>query len=203
MHQYPQRSVEGNCLYSSDIPAIRVQLARSLEYLGNLKSKIHDVAHIDNYYFADRDENGIIQRIVYLQFEGYFPEVEGSYEYPNTQPIQMANFDFVYDGGLRNYRQSRIDELDPQTDVVQTVAFPEGKLMVFALGRTVEYHDMPAVRAIVREAAEHDYRFESIVLGIVRSDAFQMRQVPLPQPAEGTPATTAQNPSISPPSVTP
>ncbi len=61
------------------------------------------------------------------------------------------------------------------------------KLMIFALGRTVEYHDMPAVRAIVRDAARDNYRFESIVLGIVQSDAFQMRQVPEP------PATTAQN----------
>jgi hypothetical protein len=52
------------------------------------------------------------------------------------------------------------------------------KLMIFALGRTVEYHDMPAVRAIVRAAAKDDYRFESIVLGVVKSDAFQQRQVP-------------------------
>jgi hypothetical protein len=52
------------------------------------------------------------------------------------------------------------------------------KLMIYALGRTVEYHDMPAVRAIVRSAAKDNYRFESIVLGVVKSDAFQQRQVP-------------------------
>jgi hypothetical protein len=56
------------------------------------------------------------------------------------------------------------------------------KLMVYALGRTVEYHDMPTVRAIVRNAAKQDYRFESIVLGVVKSDAFQMRQVPAAAP---------------------
>jgi hypothetical protein len=52
------------------------------------------------------------------------------------------------------------------------------KLMTFALGRTVEYHDMPAIRTIVRAAAKDSYRFESIVLGVVKSDAFQLRQVP-------------------------
>lgn len=52
------------------------------------------------------------------------------------------------------------------------------KLMIYALGRTVEYHDMPAVRAIVRGAASDNYRFKSIVLGVVKSDAFQQRQVP-------------------------
>jgi hypothetical protein len=67
------------------------------------------------------------------------------------------------------------------------------KLMTFALGRTVEYHDMPAVRAIVRNAAKDDYRFASLVLGVVKSDAFQMRQVPLPEGDEGKATKTAQN----------
>jgi hypothetical protein len=50
------------------------------------------------------------------------------------------------------------------------------KLMTYALGRSVEYYDMPTVRAIVRDAARDNYRFSSIVMGIVRSPAFQMRK---------------------------
>jgi hypothetical protein len=46
-------------------------------------------------------------------------------------------------------------------------------LMTFALGRTLQYYDMPTVRAIVRAAAAQDYRLSAIVLGIVHSDAFQ------------------------------
>ncbi len=49
------------------------------------------------------------------------------------------------------------------------------KLMMYALGRELEHHDMPQVRAIVRAAAEDDYRFSSIVAGIVSSDAFRMQ----------------------------
>ena len=49
------------------------------------------------------------------------------------------------------------------------------KLLAFALGRAVEYYDAPAVRRIVRDAEEHDYRFSSLILGIVRSTPFQMR----------------------------
>ena len=49
------------------------------------------------------------------------------------------------------------------------------KLLAYALGRAVEYYDGPAVRRIVRDAAEHDYRFSSLILGIVRSTPFQMR----------------------------
>jgi mono/diheme cytochrome c family protein len=58
---------------------------------------------------------------------------------------------------------------------VQTVT---ERLMTYALGRTIEYYDMPTVRRIVRESARDKYRFSSIVLGIVRSEPFRMRMVP-------------------------
>jgi len=50
------------------------------------------------------------------------------------------------------------------------------KLMTYALGRGLEYYDMPVVRAIARDAARDDYRFSSIVMGIVKSTPFQMRR---------------------------
>jgi mono/diheme cytochrome c family protein len=49
------------------------------------------------------------------------------------------------------------------------------RLLTFALGRGVEYYDAPAVRKIVREAGKDDYRFSSLILGIVKSVPFQMR----------------------------
>jgi mono/diheme cytochrome c family protein len=50
------------------------------------------------------------------------------------------------------------------------------KLLIYALGRGVEYYDMPAVRSIVRQSAASDYRFSSLVLGVVDSQPFQMRR---------------------------
>ena len=49
------------------------------------------------------------------------------------------------------------------------------KLMAYGLGRRLEYFDRPAVRTVVRDAAASNYRWSSIVLGIVRSPAFLMR----------------------------
>ena len=63
------------------------------------------------------------------------------------------------------------------------------KLMTYALGRGVGAHDMPAVRAIIREAAAQDYRFSAIVLGIVESMPFTMSVKGPPEAAPG--ATTA------------
>ncbi len=51
------------------------------------------------------------------------------------------------------------------------------KLLTYALGRRVEYFDMPAVRAVVRDAARTEYRFSSLVTGIVKSVPFQMKRL--------------------------
>jgi hypothetical protein len=63
------------------------------------------------------------------------------------------------------------------------VSRPEGyvttlteKLLTYALGRGVEYYDGPAVRKIVRDAQAKDYKFSSIILGVVSSTPFQMRR---------------------------
>ena len=50
------------------------------------------------------------------------------------------------------------------------------KLLTYALGRGVEYYDLPAVRAVVRRSASDDYRLSSLISGIVESAPFQMRK---------------------------
>jgi hypothetical protein len=52
------------------------------------------------------------------------------------------------------------------------------KLLTFALGRGVETHDAPAIRQIVRRAQAEDFRFSSLILGLVNSTPFQMRKSP-------------------------
>jgi hypothetical protein len=74
-------------------------------------------------------------------------------------------------------------EIDSPADLRRVLLSRQGqfvqaltvKLMMYALGREVAPHDMPQVRAIVRDAAKDDYRFSSIVAGIVSSDAFRMQ----------------------------
>jgi len=50
------------------------------------------------------------------------------------------------------------------------------KLMIYGLGRGTEYFDMPEVRAIVHDAEKNNYKFSTLVLGVVKSDQFQMNQ---------------------------
>jgi hypothetical protein len=63
---------------------------------------------------------------------------------------------------------------DPEIFVATVVQ----KLMTYGLGRGLTATDMPVVRGIVRDAADHDYRFSSIVLAITESVPFRMRKAP-------------------------
>ena len=66
--------------------------------------------------------------------------------------------------------------LDRPTDFVATVT---EKLLTYALGRGVEYYDMPTVRSIVRQSEQEDFSWSSLILGVVESAPFQMRRTAL------------------------
>jgi hypothetical protein len=59
------------------------------------------------------------------------------------------------------------------------------RLLAYGLGRTLAYYDMPTVREIVHQATPDNYRFSSIVLGVVQSTPFQFRKVPESVPDKG------------------
>jgi hypothetical protein len=59
---------------------------------------------------------------------------------------------------------------------VQTLVM---KMMTYATGRPMEWHDMPTIRAIVKQAAAEDYRFGAVLAAIVDSAPFRMQQVPV------------------------
>ena len=89
--------------------------------------------------------------------------------------------------GVASLRRSIADRPDL---FVQTFA---RNLLVYALGRPVEYYDMPLVRQLVRDAAKQDYRFSALVLGIVNSQAFLYDKVP--EVSSGSVTASAVNPA--------
>jgi mono/diheme cytochrome c family protein len=87
--------------------------------------------------------------------------IDASGTLPDGTPFDGPN-------GLRNVLMSK-QELFLET-------FTE-RLLTYGLGRGVEYYDLPAIRKITDDAAENDYRWSSIISGIVHSVPFQMRKV--------------------------
>jgi mono/diheme cytochrome c family protein len=68
------------------------------------------------------------------------------------------------------------------------------KLLTYALGRGLEYYDMPIVRSIARDSARNSYRFSSIVMGIVKSTPFQMKTAGSGLQAAGSGPDKARSP---------
>jgi len=60
------------------------------------------------------------------------------------------------------------------------------KLMIYGVGRGTEYFDMPEIRAIVHDAEKNNYKFSTLVLGVVKSEQFQMNQKLMTGAAPGT-----------------
>jgi hypothetical protein len=89
-----------------------------------------------------------------------------------SQPIEAAGVlpDGTKFGSLAEFRQALVGH--PER-FVRTVT---ERLLTYALGRGVSYFDAPAMRTIAREAAHNDYRFSSMILGVVNSVPFQMRR---------------------------
>lgn len=122
------------------------------------------------------------------------PACAGCHDFMDPVGFSLENFDAV--GRWREMEDDRaIDSAGALPDASQfqgvegleqaLAARPEvltatvaEKLLTFALGRPVEPDDGPAIRAIVREARLHDYRFSAVVLGVVHSVPFQMRESP-------------------------
>jgi hypothetical protein len=77
----------------------------------------------------------------------------------------------LYDGTKLNGAADLRAAILARSDVI--VTHLTERLLSYALGRRVEYYDMPAVRAIVRDAKARDYRLPSLILGVVKSAAFQ------------------------------
>jgi hypothetical protein len=122
------------------------------------------------------------------------PACAGCHRMIDPAGLALENFDAVgawrtRDGGTRGSTVDASGQLVDGTKVDGVVALRQAlmrepdvfvstvveKLMTYAIGRGLTAHDMPGVRKIVSDARRDEYRFSSIVLGIVRSAPFQMR----------------------------
>ncbi len=122
------------------------------------------------------------------------PACAGCHRMIDPAGLALENFDAVgawrtRDGGTRGTPVDASGQLVDGTKVDGVVALRQAlmrepeifvgtvteKLLTYAVGRGLAAPDMPAVRAIVRDARRDDYRFSSVVLGIIRSVPFQMR----------------------------
>jgi hypothetical protein len=95
----PQRSVQNNILTSHAMPNISLRVSNHFAYLGNLKFTVIEVTSIDLFLFAVTEGNDI-KRLLTIQFEGYLPDNDYTYDYPVDQTVRLGANQYLADGGV-------------------------------------------------------------------------------------------------------
>ncbi len=106
----------------------------------------------------------------------------------HTIGVPVDTVSKMYDGTPLNGPATLRDAVLKHSDAF--IATLTEKLLAYAIGRRLEYYDLPLIRSIDRDAAKNDNRFSSLVMGIVKSPAFQMKRA---EPAATDAAVKAVN----------
>jgi hypothetical protein len=104
-------------------------------------------------------------------------DVTGQWREVDRQAREPIDASTVLPSGVavKNPTELREQLLRKPDQFVQAIT---EKLMMYGLGRELEFHDMPQVRAIVAAAGKDSYRLSALVLGIANSDAFRLQSLP-------------------------
>lgn len=92
----PERHVDGHRLISDRDPHIVIEVPAALAYYGADRFKLYGVADCEIHAFAEKDGDGRVERMLWLQFEAYLPQKpELRYDYPPAKHIRSQGMDFL------------------------------------------------------------------------------------------------------------
>ena len=110
----PERKVEGNVITSEHDPKVRIRLPNSVQYVGADRWVLYDMADCELHAFIDPDPHRNVQRLYWVQFEGYLPtrpELKHTYDSPRHTAI--GGMDFYVDTWIR----TKDAEMQPGSDL--------------------------------------------------------------------------------------
>ncbi len=132
----PERKVEGSTITSENNPAVRIHLPSSAQYVGADRWILYGVADCELHAFVEADGQKNVQRLYWVQFEGYVPnKPELKHTYDSPRHTDIAGMDFFVDTWVR----ASVEQVRPDSD----------REHIDALIRAKGYH-MPAGMMYVR-----------------------------------------------------
>jgi hypothetical protein len=120
------RRVKGQILTSASLPPIRIRFGKAFKYVGSQQFILYDRAQVEQHFFVDADKQQRIKRMYMVQFEGYLPNISGSYNYPVTKTVSLAGQSYIVDAEVIPNVPAAIKQ-DAQSDVARAASFLEGK----------------------------------------------------------------------------
>lgn len=104
--QQQHRTIKGQVLTSAETPKVRLKFDKGFKYIGSQDFILYDVAHAEQHFFVHADNQGRINRMYWVQFEGYLPTNTQTYRYKANKTINLGGFDFIADAYARNVKAS-------------------------------------------------------------------------------------------------
>ena len=120
------RHVKGQVLTSIYLPSIRVRFDKGFKYLGSQKFILYDRAQVEQYFFVDADNQQRIRRMYMVQFEGYLPNINATYDYPVTKTISLSGQTYIVDVESISDVSAALKQ-NPQSDVAHAASFLTSK----------------------------------------------------------------------------
>jgi len=120
------RDVKGRVLISTSLPPIRIKFDKAFKYVGSQSFVLYDRAQVEQHFFVDADNQSRIKRMYMVQFEGYLPNINATYDYPVTKTVNLGGQTYIVNTeGIPNVPAAL--KQNPQSDVTRAAAFLESK----------------------------------------------------------------------------
>ena len=98
----PERKVEGNVITSERDPKVRIELPKSVQYVGADRWILYDMADCELHAFVEADAQKNVQRLYWVQFESYIPtRPELRHTYDSPRHAKIGGMDFYVDTWVR------------------------------------------------------------------------------------------------------
>jgi hypothetical protein len=120
------RRVKGQVLTSIYLPSIRVRFDKKFKYVGSQKFILYDRAQVEQHFFVDADNQQRIKRMYMVQFEGYLPNINATYDYPVTKTINLGGQTYIVNAESISNVSAALKQ-NPQSDVARAASFLESK----------------------------------------------------------------------------
>lgn len=130
------RVVKGQVLTSTSLPAIRMRFDKRLKYVGSQKFVLYERARAEQHFFVDADARGRIRRMYMLQFEGYLPGIDASYNYEAKETVKLGGVDYIVNvENVPNVAAALAQQ--PESDAARAVEFLKTK--GYSVGESVRF----------------------------------------------------------------
>ena len=120
------RRVKGQVLTSASLPSIRIRFNKQFKYVGSQKFILYDRAQVEQVFFVDAGSDKRVKRMYMIQFEGYLPNVDATYNYAVEKTIDLGGQTYILNTETVPNVQAALSQ-DPRSDSAHAGSFLTGK----------------------------------------------------------------------------